>query len=202
MGFLLDKCTFRPYNQELIDSCKPFDCGNPDLNEFFAKDVEKYSTELLGKTYCFTLDEDPSLITCVFTVSNDSIKTTHLPNARKKKVNKDISRVKQAKSYPAVLIGRLGVHKDYRNIEGEEFRTGRQLMDFIKSWFIDGANKTGCRFVVVDSYNEEKPLNYYQSNGFIFLFGSEDQEREFTGFQPNDPLKTRLMFFDLIVLTK
>ncbi len=42
------------------------------------------------------------------------------------------------RSYPAVLIGRLGVHKDYRSIEGEEDNTGKQLMDFIKSWFIDG----------------------------------------------------------------
>jgi len=28
-------------------------------------------------------------------------------------------------------------------MEGEEERTGKQLMDFIKSWFIDGANKKG-----------------------------------------------------------
>ncbi len=202
MGFLLDKCTLRPYNQEIIDSCHPFDCDYPDLNDFFTNDVENYSAELLGKTYCFTLDENPTIIVCAFTISNDSIKTTHLPNSRKKKVIKGIPRPKQMRSYPAVLIGRLGVHKDYRNIEGEDERTGKQLMDFIKSWFIDGANKTGCRFIVVDSYNEAGPLRYYAQNDFQGLFSTEEQEKEFTGLSPDAELATRLLFFDLIVLTK
>ena len=60
---------------------------------------------------------------CAFTISNDSIKTFLLPNARKKKVIKDIPRQKQMKSYPAVLIGRLGVNKNYRSIENETDRT-------------------------------------------------------------------------------
>ena len=202
MGFLLDSCTLKPYNQEIIDSCKPFDCDHNDLNDFFRNDVENYSAELLGKTYCFTLDEDPSIIICAFTISNDSIKTTHLPNARKKKVIKEIPRQKHMRSYPAVLIGQLGVHKDYRNIEGGDDNTGKQLMDFIKSWFIDGANKTGCRFIVVDSYNEPRALRYYAKNGFESLFSSEEQEKEFTGLPNAVELSTRLMFFDLIVLSK
>lgn len=202
MGFLLDNCTLKLYNQELINSCNPFDCDHQDLNDFFSNDVDDYSSELLGKTYCFTLDEDPTIIVCAFTISNDSIKTTHLPNSRKKKVIKEIPRPKHMRSYPAVLIGRLGVHKDYRNIEGEEERTGKQLMDFIKSWFIDGANKTGCRFIVVDSYNEIGPLKYYTKNEFIPLFSTEEQEKEFTGLPSEAELTTRLMFFDLIVLAK
>ena len=202
MGFLLDNCTLKLYNQELIDSCNPFDCDHQDLNDFFTNDVDNYSSELLGKTYCFTLDEDPTIIVCAFTISNDSIKTTHLPNSRKKKVIKEIPRPKHMRSYPAVLIGRLGVHKDYRNIEGEEERTGKQLMDFIKSWFIDGANKTGCRFIVVDSYNEIGPLKYYTRNEFIPLFSTEEQEKAFTGLPSEAELTTRLMFFDLIVLAK
>lgn len=74
-------------------------------------------------------------------------------------------------------------------------------MDFIKSWFIDSNNKTGCRFVVVDSYNEEGPINYYTRNDFVPLFSTEDQERAYTGFPEGIALKTRLMYFDLIVLT-
>lgn len=202
MGFLLEKCTLKPYNKEIIENCGAFDCDHPDLNDFFTNDVENYSAELLGKTYCFTLDKDPSTIVCAFTISNDSIKTTHLPNARKKKVIKEIPREKHMRSYPAVLIGRLGVHKDFRNIKGEEDNTGKQLMDFIKSWFIDDANKTGCRFIVVDSYNEPRALRYYAKNGFESLFSSEDQEKEFTGLPSEAQLNTRLLFFDLILLAK
>ena len=82
--------------------------------------------------------ENPQIIVCVFTISNDSIKTSFLLNSRKKKVIKDIPRQKQMKSYPEVLIGRLGVNKNFRSVVGETDRTGKQLMDFIKSWFIDG----------------------------------------------------------------
>ena len=160
MGFLLDKCTLKVYNQEIVNTCEAFDCGNGDLNDFFSNDAINYSSELLGKSYCFTLDEDPRILVCAFTISNDSIKTTNLPNARKKKIIKDIPRPKQMRSYPAVLIGRLGVNKDFRNVVGEGQRIGDQLMDFIKSWFVDGANKTGCRFIVVDAYNTFKPLRY------------------------------------------
>ena len=106
------------------------------------------------------------------------------------------------RSYPAVLIGRLGVHRDFRHIKDEADNTGKQLMDFIKSWFIDSANKTGCRFIVVDSYNEPRALRYYAKNGFESLFSTEEQEKEFTGLPMDADLTTRLMFFDLIVLAK
>lgn len=200
MGFLLNKCTLKIYDSKVINSCQPFDCGNSDVNDFFCNDVLNYYAELLGKTYCFTLDENPEIIICAFTISNDSIKTFNLPNARKKKVNKDIPRQKQMKSYPAVLIGRLGVHKNYRLVNDETDRTGKQLMNFIKSWFIDGANKTGCRFIVVDSYNEIKPLKYYSNNEFIPLFSNEEQEKEYTGIDSDAKLETRLFYFDLIML--
>lgn len=202
MGFLLEKCTLRSYNKNIIESCDPFDCGNDDLNDFFKNDVIDYSDQLLGKSYCFTLDKNPKIIVCAFTISNDSIKTTNLPNGRKKKVIKNIPRPKQMRSYPSVLIGRLGVHKDYRNIEGEKEKTGKQLMDFIKSWFIDENNKTGCRFIVVDSYNEPRALKYYENNGFISLFSTEEQEKEFTNLRQDANLTTRLLYFDLIVLER
>lgn len=200
MSFLLDHCTLKVYDAQLLENSNEFDCGNQDLNEFFSKDLIPYSFELLGKSYCFTLDKDPKVITCAFTIANDSIKTLHLPNSRKRKVILEIPREKHMRSYPAVLIGRLGVHKDFRIIEGEKQRTGDQLMDFIKSWFIDGNNKTGCRFIVVDAYNDECVIRYYTANGFIMLFSSESQEKEYYNLDDSATLATRLMFFDLILL--
>lgn len=202
MGFLYEKCTLKVYDETILTNCQPFDCGNEDLNEFFDKDVINYTSELLGKSYCFTLDDDESQIVAAFTISNDSIKTYTLPNARKKKINADIPRQKQMKSYPAVLIGRLGVNKDFRRISEEEKSVGDQLMDFIKSWFIDKSNKTGCRFIVVDSYNNIAPLKYYKRNGFIELFSTEEQEKKYTNLYEDRNLATRLLYFDLIVLSE
>lgn len=202
MGFLFEKCTLRVYDKVILENCKPFDCGNKDLNDFFSEDVLNYTSNLLGKSYCFTLDDEESEIVAAFTISNDSIKTFTLPNARKKKVNNEIPRQKQMKSYPAVLVGRLGVNKNFRRIKGEEVSVGDQLMNFIKSWFIDKANKTGCRFIVVDSYNDVAPLKYYKRNGFKELFSTEEQEKKFTNLPKERELATRLLYFDLIVLSK
>lgn len=192
---LLKNYTFRPFNQEVLDTCKPFDCGHEDLNDFFLNDCILYSNELIGKSYCFTLDKNPEMIVCAFTISNDSVKVTDLPNSRKKKVNELIPRTKQFRSYPAVLIGRLGVNQAFKG-KG----IGPELMDFIKAWFIDGENKTGCRFIVVDSYNEPGPISFYAKCDFKTLFSTEAQEKEYLDMPQEDKLSTRLMYFDLIVL--
>lgn len=184
----------------MIKSCQPFDCGNEDLNNFFSKDSVNYSSQLLGKSYCFVLDANSSVIVCAFTIANDSIKSTNLPNARKKRVIKNIPRQKQMRSYPAVLIGRLAVNLNFRHVRKEEKRTGDQMMDFIKTWFVDGQNKTGCRYIVVDAYNETGPIHYYQKNGFMELFSTEEQEKEYSGLSLDAPLPTRLLYFDLIML--
>ncbi len=197
MGFLETHCTFKHFSPELLISCNTFDCGHNDLNDFFTKDCINYSKELLGKTYCFTLDENPNTIVCIFTISNDSIKASLLPNARKKKVSKCIPHEKHMRNYPAVLIGRLGVNNEFKG-KG----IGRELIDFIKSWFIDEQNKTGCRFIVVDSYNEESPIIFYKKNDFNFLFGDEADEKKYMGMEEKASLKTRLMYFDLILLRK
>lgn len=165
MGFLLEKCSFSTLDEDVIKVCHPFLCGNTDLDDFFQHDVPAYSKQMLGKSYCFRLDDNPAIIVCAFTLSNDSIRVDILPNSRKKIVRKNIPHSKQMRRYPGVLIGRLGINKDFahRGI-------GSELMEFIKSWFIDAGNKTGCRFLIVDAYNEEIPLRYYQKNNFKFLF--------------------------------
>jgi hypothetical protein len=202
LTFISNKCTFSQYNSSLISRCNDFDCSHDDLNDFFINDTKDWHDQLLGKTYCFILDEEPKTIICAFSVSNDSIKKHLLPRSRATRISKRFPRQKRISSFPSVLIGRLGVNKDFRFIKGEQETTGDQLMKFIKSWFRSDRNKTGCRFVVVDSYNEPKAIDYYVRNGFEFLFTTEQQEREYTKVIEGRELRTRLMFFDLILLKK
>ncbi len=217
MGFLSDECTLTVLNKSLLDSTANFQCGHNDLDEFFEKDCINWSDQLLGKSYCFTLNSDPSEIICAFTVANDSIKINLLPKSRKNKLNRKIPQAKRLGSYPSVLIGRLGVNKNYKR-KG----IGKDLMDVVKYWFIENSNKTGCRYIVVDAYNEEEPLGYYLNNGFEFLFDTEIDEKKYSGLRidltkrqifynkirrffhikeiQSEKLITRLMYFDLIVL--
>ena len=71
---------------------------------------------------------------------------------------------------------------------------------FIKSWFVEPYNKTGCRYLVVDAYNEDVPMAFYKKNGFDFMFSTEEQEKSYRGIVSDKPLKTRLMYFDLILI--
>lgn len=97
-------------------------------------------------------------------------------------------------NYPAVLIGRLGVASEYR---GKGLNIGSQILDFIKGWFRSSDNKTGCRFIVVDAYNNEETLHFYIKNGFKPLYKTEEEERAFLELNPEEILETRFMFFDL-----
>ena len=56
MSFLQEKCSFGLFTRQQSDECKPFHCGDDDLDEFFLRDAFLQSDELLCKNYCFTLD--------------------------------------------------------------------------------------------------------------------------------------------------
>lgn len=195
MSFLENDCTFYVLDKQTLDDCDRFCCDHEDLDDFFNNESFLYSNELLGKSYCFRLNNNKEKIVCAFTVSNSSIRISDLPSSRKSKIKSQIPHEKHSNSFPAVLIGRLGISSEFKGK-----KIGSALMDFIKAWFIDPHNKTGCRFIVVDAYNEEIPLKYYTTNGFQYMFSKEKQEAECTHKDASTKLKTRLMYFDLIVL--
>lgn len=182
----------------LMDFCAVFSCGNEDLDDFFHNDASKYAEELLGKTYCWVTDEKPREIVAMFTLSNDSIKTHSLLSKEKNKLQRKIANAKRGRSYPATLIGRLGVNKKF---QGRGYHIGTQVMAFLKMWFRHDDNKTGCRFLVVDAYNYDNTIGYYQKNGFVFLHASVEDEKEYYGIEATEMLKTRLMYFDLKTLS-
>ena len=191
MGFLADKCTFRLLTRELIATCKPFTCGYDDFDEYFLKDSPLWADQMYGKTYCFVLKDDPQTIVCAFSLSNETIRVDLLPNSQKKRFLKEIPKEKRMRRYPAVLIGRLGVDVQFSN-NG----IGTELMQILKFWFIEPDNKAAVRYLAVDALNNTRTLNYYEKNGFAYLF--KDEEQEAVSSKMKLPLKTRYMYFDLI----
>ncbi len=191
MSFLLESCSLCELNQptDYDDFC----CADHDLDDFFSNDCFAYAKQLLGKTYCYTLDENPRKIVCAFTLANASIRVDDLPNARKKKIETDIPHVKTLKDYPAVLLGRLGVAQEFQSKH-----IGSDVLNFVKFWFVEPNNKTGCRFVIVDAYNNHSTLAFYQRNGFKTVFSTDEQEKDYRHIDREVTLNTRLMYFDLL----
>ena len=197
---MLEQCDFMELTEEVLQQCKGFTCKDEDITEFFTQDYADYVYQLLGKSYCF-VKPDTSEIVCAFTVANSSVKVDSLPSNLRNKLNRKIPNAKRRPQYPAVLVGQLAVSDLFSG-----HHVGDELLDFIKSWFIDPLNKTGCRYVIVDAVNYPKVFEYYQRNGFKFLFSSDKEEWTFFHNQvlepatPVEPMKTRLMYFDLIYL--
>lgn len=195
-AFILEeKCQLTRLTQDVLDYCQPFTCGDEDLDDFFAKDAIAYEKELMGKTYCWVLHDDVTKIVGMVTLANAAIQTTHLQNNPRRKINTHIPYSKQGRTYPGVLIGRLGVSVDF---QGSQFRTGAQIMDFIKDWFRSYDNKTGCRFVLVDAVNNEHTVKYYERNGFMPLFPRINDEKDFYHIPEADNLRTRMYYYDLL----
>ena len=191
-GFsLYDNCVMIQLSDEVFANCETFNCGNEDLDDFFLNDARKYADELMGKTYCWVTENKPHKIVAQFTLANDSIKTTYLGSPTKNKLNRSIQNQKRGRSYPAALIGRIGINKEF---QGKEL--GSQLIRFIKDWFRAEDNKTGCRFLVVDAYNDPRTLKFYEKNGFKFLHKTEDEEKQYFLLE-DEIITTRLMYFDL-----
>lgn len=192
MSFLEEKCSLFPLTGP--EEIQGFTCGDHDLDDFFANDCFAYSKELLGKTYCYKTDDNTRTVVCAFTLANAGIRVSDLPNARKKKIETNIPHVKALKDYPAVLVARLGVSKEFRSLH-----IGSDVLIFIKLWFLEPYNKTGCRFVIVDAYNEPVTMEFYRQNGFTMVFSTEQQEKDYRHLDADVPLSTRLMYYDLMM---
>lgn len=194
----VDNTFMVPYTKEVADYCDPFSCGDEDLDDFFSHDVFLYEEELLGKTYCWINRENQREIVAIATLSYDGIKTYTLDNLSRNALQRKIPQQKRHRSYPAVLIGRLGVNKVF---QGHGLNIGTQLMDVLKYWFVDENNKAACRYMLVDAYNTESTLHYYLKNGFKPLYKTEQSEKDAFGISEDDVLRSRVMFFDLKMIT-
>lgn len=181
-----------PFSREILENCPNFSCGDDELDNFFYKDADLYSKELMGKTYCWITNEKPHQIVALFTLANDSIKTFYLDKKIRNRLNRTINNNKRGRSYPAVLIGRLGINESFQNKN-----IGSQVIHFIKDWFRHKSNKTGCRFIVVDAYNNGRTTKFYERNNFRYLYENEMEECLQYNNHKAKNIATRLMYFDL-----
>lgn len=151
-----------------------FSCGNADLDEFLHEDAALHAAELMARTYSLHAYDAEGLSAPVAFASllNDSVRV-------RSGAKKGIPRACHYPTMPAVKIGRLGVRVE---LHGKHF--GTLLLNILKRLFVTD-NRTGCRFLVVDAYNDTKTISFYRNNGFRFLQSSDADS------------DTRLLFYDL-----
>lgn len=160
---------------KIVDTslCNSFDCGDSDLNEYFHVDIKLHKEELLTQSYCFYETTKPDLVLALLDFCNDSVRLENYKNV----INLD--KRKQYRSLPAVKLTRFGVSKQFQGCD-----IGTHVINMVKTLFTTD-NRTGCRFITVDAYNDSRVINFYEKSGFQ-LFTEKDKQRE-----------TRSMFFDL-----
>ena len=187
---LTDRCALVRLGPEV--STRDFICGDNGIDAFFRHSYFLYEQELLTKTYAFVTDDEECRIVCIFSVSNDSVKASMLPKRFRNRMQRNIPNSKRMRSYPAVLIGQMGVDRNFKGLN-----VGSQVLNYIKDWFTHPANKTGCRFLI-DALNEDKVIEFYRKNGFNLVYDSEDEEKEAFMIDPEQYLRQRFMCCDLL----
>jgi len=188
---LTDRCALVRLGPEV--STRDFICGDNGIDAFFRHSYFLYEQELLTKTYAFVTDDEECRIVCIFSVSNDSVKASMLPKRFRNRMQCNIPNSKRMRSYPAVLIGQMGGDRNFKGLN-----VGSQVLNYIKDWFTHPANKTGCRFLIVDALNEDKVIEFYRKNGFNLVYDSEDEEKETFMIGPEQYLRQRFMCCDLL----
>lgn len=134
-------------DKEVLRSIE-FDCGDDDLNEFLLKDSFINIDNSLSKIY---LCQYEGQVIAFFSLSADSIK-----------INKKLEIA--YRTYPAIKIGRLAVHKDFQRMH-----IGSILIDWIIGFGLELRKDIGIRFISVDAYNKEKTISFYNNNLFEAL---------------------------------
>ena len=216
MGYLLEHCQYGRLSPEIIDQCQPYKCSNnPDIDSFFHEGKEDnytdYLNEMMGYSHCFYTDEEHPQMVCAFSLSNTALRIDVLPKGKRNKFNKSIPNPKRRSQYPAILIGQLCIFDGFGNHVFHQ-NIGNEMMDLIKTMAIDKENSCAARYLIVDAVNTHNVIEFYKRNGFVFLFESDEEELKYLRGKSFSKsifkchkkahlfCKTRLMFFDLILL--
>jgi len=161
---------------DVKNTCDIFDCDDADLNEYFHIDAVHHREDLLTQTFSLELSKYPGFVIALLDFCNDVI------NLDKLKANHPDIGTRYDYHYrnlPAVKLTRLGVLKE---LQGQSI--GTKVLNMVKRFFITD-NRTGCRFITVDAYNNNRVLNFYHKNGFVPLKNRVDKGH------------TQILFYDL-----
>jgi ribosomal protein S18 acetylase RimI-like enzyme len=158
-----------PLGSEHKKSKKIFNCDKPVLNEyiksFAGQDIKR------NLSACFVLENGAHDIIGYYTISNDGIPKTQLPDDFVKKLPYN--------SLPVTLLGRLAVDVSYKGKGYGEML----LMDALKKCY-ENRTVIASAAIIVDPI-DENAIKFYAKYGFILL---PDSSRMFLAMETLDNL--------------
>ena len=131
-----------------------------DLDDFIQNDAERHFLDRIAVTYQLLVAEGGPPLGFA-TLQNDAVVLApedDLPG---------VSEAYPYRAYPAVKIGRFGIHTDY-----QRGKLGSLFLLMIKILLVTH-NRTGCRFITVDARRDKKNkvdvTGFYAKNSFEVL---------------------------------
>ncbi|WP_110558690.1 hypothetical protein [Helicobacter cinaedi] len=148
--------------REVYESLKDFSCSrNRELETFLLEKAIQFEKSHRSRTFLLLSD---TKIEGFFTLSLNILRTKGLSNTRAKKLNPKYS--KDDEDIPCFLIGQLA------RADGSEMNGANILNTSL--FILEQARKLlGTKFVMLDSVNEKKVLDFYRKNGFVALNESD-----------------------------
>ncbi len=134
---------------------------NPDIEKFIRNVAVRYEKAGISKTVLFCeQSEDIINIIAYYSVS---IKSFQIPvhNIDKQKLKKLKNGLNKEEWFPSVLIGQLGKN----DLFGNQI-TGKELLTHCINHILDGVDKLGGRFLLLDCKEDPKLISFYESYGF------------------------------------
>lgn len=129
-----------------------FDCGQPALNSWLAREARQYEKKNTART--FILTPDSRTVVGYFSLSTHSVVVPDVPTAMQRGL-------KQDHTLPAVLLGKLAIAKSH---QGQGL--GKQLLAQATRTILRAALEVGIHIVVIDAIDEDAAA-FYEKYGFV-----------------------------------
>ena len=149
----IDFKKLKPRKLALSDDLTSFNCDYEDdlgCNDFIHNEDEakRYQRERLGITYLFSYE---GVVVAFVTLAMSSIESKRIDKRHRNPI--------RLKSYPSLLIGRLGTENDSRR-KG----IGKYLCSWCVGLIMELSKDIGCRYVILET--NEKKICFYKKCKF------------------------------------
>ena len=140
---------------------KTFTCTiNPDLQDFLHNKAITFERNLRSRTYLYASNENKSIVG-YFTLAINYLQTDELQSEIIKVLDGYTDKIN---AIPCYLIGQLAVCDELRKV-----KIGKFLLDDALEITNNAQMNFGGRFVLIDSVNNDKVINFYKENSFIAI---------------------------------